>query len=566
MTISSKPSDSVSNSSTTSSERRRNRRAKALEWWETQLSKPRSDIASLLKTVTEGFPKSTFSSQVVKSFQGQVYEHVMTNFHNKRSLKCISNVSSSEARSKLLGFLVCMHAGHVDFPPMCQVSKSHIVPRAFKYYVPLEDEEFPEESKDVEMEDCDESEKSPTWDEAKALLSSRKEWFRRVITGSLNPVKSFGNREVHLEGRTFRYDRDYWDKKSSSPRFDWPRPSTANQIMYLIFVHGWGGLTNTLQSMSTVSHADALNKAFHYSSYLDAGLADSTNFPSLNDTAHIVPYNFDGYPQPSSFLATAIIEPDESLHPVQNMIGAGRIILLSGRDVDPDFEMWAVHEELIATTLPLNDPSEDKFPTTNKEICHYTKASPWQLTKIREGQKGPDGKQKKQGRIYATIRIHSKFEPQVIIGHLKPDLDALDIGLNLKGVQLPATEVKYALFGVNPNSCPEGLRRMILQLLYKTELEAAVKRKTITDIKGGSADLGDLYLCKKGIKVTKLVHPKDKERLGVEQFESSLRLTISIETPISRTKVHSHMLNSASESQTLKTTTVPRWFVFRKAT
>eukprot|EP00956_Cyclotella_meneghiniana_P023842 scaffold47054_cov54-Cyclotella_meneghiniana.AAC.1 len=96
------------------------------------------------------------------------------------------------------------------------------------------------------------------------------------------------------------------------------------------------------------------------------------------------------------------------------MIGAGRIILLSGRDVDPDFEMWAVHEELIAATLPLNDPSEDKFPTTNKEICHYMKASPWQLTKIREGQKGPiNGKQKKQGRIYATIRIHSKFEPQV---------------------------------------------------------------------------------------------------------------------------------------------------------
>eukprot|EP00956_Cyclotella_meneghiniana_P008784 scaffold12007_cov42-Cyclotella_meneghiniana.AAC.15 len=201
--------------------------------------------------VTEGFPKSTFSSQVVKSFQGQVYKHVVTNFHNKRSLKCISNVSSSEARSKLLGFLVCMHAGHVDFPPMCQVSKSHIVPRTFKYYVPLEDGEFPEESMDVEMEDCDESEKSPTWDEAKALLSSRKEWFRRVITGSLNPVKSFGNREVHLEGRTFRYDRDYWDKKSSSPWFDWPRPSTANQIMYLIFVHGWGGLTNTLQSVST---------------------------------------------------------------------------------------------------------------------------------------------------------------------------------------------------------------------------------------------------------------------------------------------------------------------------
>jgi hypothetical protein len=32
----------------------------------------------------------------------------------------------------------------------------------------------------------------------------------------------------------------------------------------------------------------------------------------------------------SSFLATAIIEPDEEMHPVQNMCNAGRIILLSG--------------------------------------------------------------------------------------------------------------------------------------------------------------------------------------------------------------------------------------------
>ena len=59
--------------------------------------------------------------------------------------------------------------------------------------------------------------------------------------------------------------------------------------------------------------------------------------------------------------------------------------------------------------------------------------------------------QKKQGRVCNHFCIHSKFEPQVLIGHLKPDLNALDICLNLKDVQLPATEIKYALFGVNPN-------------------------------------------------------------------------------------------------------------------
>jgi hypothetical protein len=174
-----------------------------------------------------------------------------------------------------------------------------------------------------------------------------------------------------------------------------------------------------------------------------------------------------------SFLATAILEPDPELHPIENMIEGGRIILASGQEIDKDFELRATHLELQQQHPPLK--SVDKgFPTTYREIVHYMQAPDWQLTKVLEGQKDRDGKQKKQGRTYSTIRIHSKFQPHVIVGYLKPDPDILNIGLTIKGVQLRKTEILYVLFGVNPDSCPEGLRTLI-KIVYKMELAAAAK-------------------------------------------------------------------------------------------
>jgi hypothetical protein len=181
------------------------------------------------------------------------------------------------------------------------------------------------------------------------------------------------------------------------------------------------------------------------------------------------------------------------------------------------------------------------------------KASPWQLVKVREGQKGPDGKQKRQPKIYSTIRIHSKFEARVIVGHLKPDLDAMDIGLNLKDVQLASTEVKYVILGLPPTSCPEGLRRMVTKLLYKLEMEVAVSRKLVSQVEAGSAELHDVYFCRKGIKTTRLVNPQAKEKFRVDRFDGALKTAIVVETPVGRTAIHAHLLNLASESGTIKT-------------
>jgi hypothetical protein len=251
-----------------------------------------------------------------------------------------------------------------------------------------------------------------------------------------------------------------------------------------------------------------------------------------------------------SFLATAILEPEQQLHPIENMIEGGRIILASGQEIDKDFELRATHLELQQQHPPLKCVDKG-FPTTYREIVHYMQAPEWQLTKVREGQKDRDGKQKKQGRTYSTIRIHSKFQPQVIVGYLKPDLDILNIGLAIKGVQLPKTEILYVLFGVNPDSCPEGLRTLI-KIVYKMELAAAAKRGAISKAEAGAAELDDIFFVKKGIRTTKLTNPENKAKFSAESFASELRYVIALEMPTGRTPIHAHLLQSAVASGTLK--------------
>ena len=66
--------------------------------------------------------------------------------------------------------------------------------------------------------------------------------------------------------------------------------------MYNIYGHGWGGAAVTLQTVSTISHADALNKAFYYASFYDASLADESDSPTASSPMYVVPYDFDSYP------------------------------------------------------------------------------------------------------------------------------------------------------------------------------------------------------------------------------------------------------------------------------
>jgi hypothetical protein len=128
----------------------------------------------------------------------------------------------------------------------------------------------------------------------------------------------------------------------------------------------------------------------------------------------------------------------------------------------------------------------------------------------------------------------------------------MDIGLNLKDVQLASTEIKFVILCLPPNSCPKGLRLMTTKLLYKLEMKAAVKHKIITEIEEGSAELGDVYFARKGIKTTRLTNPEAKEKFNVDRFDPMLKTVVVVETAVGPTAVHAHLLNLALESGTIK--------------
>jgi hypothetical protein len=94
---------------------------------------------------------------------------------------------------------------------------------------------------------------------------------------------------------------------------------------------------------------------------------------------------------------------------------------------------------------------------------------------------------------------------------------------------------------------------MVTKLLYKLEMEAAVARKLVSKVEAGSAELHDVYFCRKGIKRTRIVNPEAKEKFRVDRFDGALKTAIAVETPVGRTAIHAHLLNLASESGTIKT-------------
>eukprot|EP00956_Cyclotella_meneghiniana_P044138 scaffold303262_cov222-Cyclotella_meneghiniana.AAC.1 len=63
----------------------------------------------------------------------------------------------------------------------------------------------------------------------------------------------------------------------------------------------------------------------------------------------------------------------------------------------------------------------------------------------------------------AIMRIQSAYSNDTMVRYLLPELDLQGISIAMKGVQLPDTETKQALFGIHPDSCPAGLQTMLLQ-------------------------------------------------------------------------------------------------------
>jgi hypothetical protein len=159
-------------------------------------------------------------------------------------------------------------------------------------------EEPPEPPSDAEMPDLDESDDAE--DSSSDTYSSQSDpslaWFQNLLELG-EPILSFGNRDVRLEGRTYSYDKNYWDKLQASGNcLGWPDPSPGKLKAHVLYVHGWSGHDGILRSDSLISHADALNRAFHYSSYYDAGFTNDGYGPAEDCPAHLVPIDFGYYP------------------------------------------------------------------------------------------------------------------------------------------------------------------------------------------------------------------------------------------------------------------------------
>eukprot|EP00956_Cyclotella_meneghiniana_P029827 scaffold73430_cov102-Cyclotella_meneghiniana.AAC.1 len=127
------------------------------------------------------------------------------------------------------------------------------------------------------------------------------------------------------------------------------------------------------------------------------------------------------------------------------------------------------------------------------KVCDYFHVpNHWQLRKVRDGETYADGTPKKQPSVFAIMRVQSSFSDETIIRYLLPELDLVGISITLKGVQLPDTETKQALFGVHPDSCPVGLQTLLMYV-YRIEIKAMVKDRKVTKIEGGSLVLDDAY-------------------------------------------------------------------------
>ena len=228
------------------------------------------------------------------------------------------------------------------------------------------------------------------------------------------------------------------------------------------------------------------------------------------------------------------------------LCGKTKMIVESATAIDPTFKILAVFPEMQQNHQPIK--KADEVPTTARGITPYGQvSSPWQLIQVRPGQKTRDGQPKKQGSIYVTYRLQSQYSTKMIMGYLLPELDTKDIRLNLKGVQLPDTETRWVLFGVNPDSCPEGLKYMY-KYLVRVELKAKCKRGECSRADAEGSGIEDLFFRIAGLRTSKLAASEDRARYGVEGFASELKLAPHIETPVSRTALHAMLLKSSSNS------------------
>eukprot|EP00956_Cyclotella_meneghiniana_P019092 scaffold32434_cov39-Cyclotella_meneghiniana.AAC.1 len=233
-----------------------------------------------------------------------------------------------------------------------------------------------------------------------------------------------------------------------------------------------------------------------------------------------------------SCLLTMWVDPVEGLHPTECLVERSQHILTTGLKIDLDFKLLPMYEEVQKQKKLKPVSKVDKnFPITTGSIIDYLHVpNQWQLRKVKDNETYADGRPKSQPTIMAIMRIQSAYSNDTMVRYLLPELDLQGVSISMKGVQLPDTETKQALFGLHPDSCPAGLQTMLLQV-YKIEIRAMVKEKKLTKIEAGTIVLDDIFLKRQGIKSVKLVSPSDVSSLGIDGVANYWKRAIAVETP-----------------------------------
>jgi hypothetical protein len=268
------------------------------------------------------------------------------------------------------------------------------------------------------------------------------------------------------------------------------------------------------QPKSKPKHASALKKSSFAPHVIASGkpLSKMQQILALSTTAYTgLKLNESG----ETFLATINIDPPKELHPVEELIYTLKVILLSGLTIDSEFALHPVYDELSSELPPLVSTEKD-FPTAAREVVHYAYClRPWQLVKVKEGQKDNRGRPKKQSNIYVVIRIKSAFENEEIMRWLLPELDMLGSQMTLKGVQLVET------WGLHPDFCPGGFKLIVIRV-FNLEADAMVARGELSKTDRGTLNFTDLFFKSSGIKSFHLANPADKAKHGTDQFLDTL--------------------------------------------
>jgi hypothetical protein len=261
------------------------------EWMKELLRLSPSQISQLQEYVLLDFPATLPELSTSTGINRTNYQCTLPKYQKGKSLSCSSSISASDARDKLLGYLIALQAGLPSQAQLCKISNSIRISSSFKAYASTEqtkpDQDAMEESNPDEPQ----------------LATQGELWWKQLCQGE-DPTTTlnYRGRDVHLDFWEIPLTPEAYQSTKDTPmmkRLGWQAPDSPTTI-YRITVQGWGKDYH-LQADSYISYSDAYLKSVYYSELHDVGGTSPDDSPiGLPDSEmyfHQVPLFYTYYPK-----------------------------------------------------------------------------------------------------------------------------------------------------------------------------------------------------------------------------------------------------------------------------